>query len=59
MPIRWALGAIVGGAVFLLIVLTLTHMGTTDRTGDTAVVPSTVAPVQSTASPQQYFPFQC
>ncbi|MFQ6329672.1 hypothetical protein ACLMAL_26535 [Nocardia sp. CWNU-33] len=57
-PILWGLGAVVGGVMLLLVVLTLTHMGSTDRPADTAVVSSTVAPVQPTAPPQPCFPFQ-
>jgi hypothetical protein len=56
--ILWGLGVLVGGVVLLLVVLTLTHMGSTDRPADTAVVSSTVAPVQPTAPPQPWFPFQ-
>ncbi|WP_405164672.1 hypothetical protein OG203_06030 [Nocardia sp. NBC_01499] len=58
MPILWALGALVGGVVLLLVVLTLTHMGSTDRSTDPAVVPSTVAPAPPTTPPPQCFPFQ-
>ncbi|MEV6426358.1 hypothetical protein [Nocardia sp. NPDC051463] len=57
-PILWGLGAVVGGVILLLVVLTLTHMGSTDRPADTAVVPSTDAPAQPTAPPQPCFPFQ-
>ncbi|WP_280395048.1 hypothetical protein [Nocardia brasiliensis] len=54
MPILWALGALVGGVILLLVVLTVTHMGSTARPAGTAVVPSTVAP----APPQPCYPFQ-
>lgn len=57
-PILWALGALVGGVILLLVVLTLTHMGSADGPADTAVVPSTVAPAQPPAPPQPCFPFQ-
>ncbi|WP_433717471.1 hypothetical protein ACQP2U_43970 (plasmid) [Nocardia sp. CA-084685] len=59
MPILWALGALVGGVVLLLLVLALTHLGSTNRPSDTAVVPSTVAPAQPSGPPQRCFPFQC
>ncbi|MEU4345011.1 hypothetical protein AB0H00_27775 [Nocardia sp. NPDC023852] len=49
-PILWGLAA-------LLVVLTLTHLGSPDRPS-TAVVPSTVAPAHTTASPTSCFPFQ-
>ncbi|MEU7767543.1 hypothetical protein AB0B25_20735 [Nocardia sp. NPDC049190] len=55
MPILWGFAALVGGAILLLIVLALTHMGSTDRPADTAVVPSTLAPAQ----PKSCFPFNC
>ncbi|MEV0032305.1 hypothetical protein [Nocardia sp. NPDC050793] len=58
-PILWALGSLFGGVILLLVVLTLTHMGSTDSTGDTAVVPSTVAPAHSTAPAKSCFPFNC
>ncbi|MFJ4653179.1 hypothetical protein ACIP5Y_18105 [Nocardia sp. NPDC088792] len=57
-PILWALGVIVGGVVLLLIVLTLTHLGSTDKPSNTVVVPSTAAPAQPTSPPQPCFPFQ-
>ncbi|MEV6340979.1 hypothetical protein AB0M12_40445 [Nocardia vinacea] len=57
-PILWALGALLGGVVLLLVVLTLTHMGSTDRPADTAVVPSTVAPARPSAPLASCFPFQ-
>ncbi|WP_406278166.1 hypothetical protein OH799_09615 [Nocardia sp. NBC_00881] len=59
MPILWGLGALGGGAILVLVVLTLTHMGSADRPADTAVVPSTAAPAQSTAPPKSCFPFNC
>jgi hypothetical protein len=59
MPILWALGALGGGVVLLLVVLALTHLGSTEHPADTTVVPSTVAPAQPTAPPQRCFPFQC
>ncbi|MEV6560483.1 hypothetical protein AB0M22_32515 [Nocardia sp. NPDC051756] len=58
MPILWGLGVLVGGVILVLVVLTLTHMSFTDRTADTAVVPTTVAPAPPAAPPQPCFPFQ-
>lgn len=57
-PILWALAALFGGVILLLVVLTLTHLGSPDRAGDTAVVPATVAPAHTTAPPTSCFPFQ-
>ncbi|WP_040783137.1 hypothetical protein [Nocardia pneumoniae] len=59
MPILWGLGALVGGVFLVLVVLTLTHMGSANRPADTAVVPSTLAPAQPTAPPKSCFPFNC
>lgn len=58
MPILWALGALAGGVVLLLVVLTLTHMGSADQSAATDVVPSTVAPAQPIVPPQPCFPFE-
>ncbi|MRH87616.1 hypothetical protein GFY24_09140 [Nocardia sp. SYP-A9097] len=58
MPIVWGLAVLVGGVALLLIVLTLTHMGSVERPADTAVVPSTIATTQPTVPPQPCFPFQ-
>jgi hypothetical protein len=44
--------------ILLLIVLTITHMGTTDKPADTAVVSATVTPAPPTAEPQPCMPFQ-
>ncbi|WP_157129270.1 hypothetical protein [Nocardia amamiensis] len=59
MPILWRLAALFGGVFLVLVVLTLTHMGSPDRPADTAVVPSTLAPAQPTAPPKSCFPFNC
>lgn len=58
-PILWGLAALLGVPVMLLVVLTLTHLGSPDRPADTAVVPSTVAPAHTTTPPKSCFPFQC
>lgn len=57
-PILWALGAVVGGVVLLLVVLTLTHLKSPDTPTDTAVVPSTAAPARPTTQPQPCYPLQ-
>ncbi|MGY4103800.1 hypothetical protein ACW2Q0_30210 [Nocardia sp. R16R-3T] len=57
-PILWGLAALFGVPVLLLVVLTLTHLGSPDHP-DNAVVPSTVAPAHTTAPPKSCFPFQC
>ncbi|MEV0712740.1 hypothetical protein [Nocardia aurea] len=54
MVILWALGGLVGGVVVLLVVLTLTHMGT-DQPTETTELPSPTAPAQ----PQSCYPFAC
>ncbi|MEV6139646.1 hypothetical protein AB0L63_27080 [Nocardia sp. NPDC051990] len=54
-PILWALGALLGGVILLLAVLTLTHMGSTEGR---LTPPSTVAPAHTTAPPPSCFPFQ-
>lgn len=58
MPILWGIGALVGGVVLVLVVLTLTHMSSTDRPAGTAVVPTTVTPAAPAVPPQPCFPFQ-
>ncbi|MGV9840334.1 hypothetical protein ACWDUL_39905 [Nocardia niigatensis] len=57
-PILWAFAVIAGGVALLLIVLTLTHMGSAATPANTTVVTSTVAPAQPTTPPQPCFPFQ-
>jgi len=52
MVILGVLGALVGGVALLLVVLTLTHMGSDEPT-ETSVVPA--APAQ----PQSCYPFAC
>ncbi|MEV6386884.1 hypothetical protein [Nocardia xishanensis] len=59
LPILWALGVLGAGVVLLLVVLTLTHMGSPAESADTPVVPSTVTPAQPTAPPKSCFPFNC
>ncbi|WP_405181043.1 hypothetical protein OG225_07675 [Nocardia sp. NBC_01377] len=54
MVILWSLGGLAGGVVLLLVVLTLTHMGSYEPT-ETTAVPSTAAPAQ----PQSCYPFAC
>ncbi|WP_157184011.1 hypothetical protein [Nocardia takedensis] len=58
MPILWVLGALFGGVVLLLLVLTVTHMGTADESTDGAVVPATVAPAPLAPPPQPCYPLQ-
>ncbi|WP_157129091.1 hypothetical protein [Nocardia amamiensis] len=59
-PIWWGLAALFGVPALVLVVLTLTHMGSPDRPADTTVVvPSTVAPAQPAAPPKSCFPFNC
>lgn len=58
MPTLWVLGALLGGVILLLVVLTLTHMDAPVERTDTPAVPSTVVPVQPAAPPQPCFPFQ-
>ncbi len=55
MVILWVLGALVGGVALLLVVLTLTHMGSDEPT-ETAVVPAAPA---ATTQPQSCYPFAC
>lgn len=57
-PILWAFGVIGGGVALLLVVLTLTHMGSAATSVDTTVVTSTVAPARPTAPPPPCFPVQ-
>jgi hypothetical protein len=58
-PILWAIaGVFVFGAVFVLILLVLSHRGSPTRPADHAVVQPTVAPTQPTTPPQPCFPFQ-
>ncbi|MGV9668619.1 hypothetical protein ACWDUL_26620 [Nocardia niigatensis] len=57
-PILWAFAVIAGGVALLLVVLTLTHMGSTARPADTTVITSTGGPAQPTTPPQPCFPFQ-
>ncbi|WP_196812369.1 hypothetical protein [Nocardia sp. CNY236] len=59
MPILWGLGALVGIPVLVLVVLTITHMGSPERPADTVVVSSTLAPEQPIAPPKSCFPFNC
>ncbi|MGV9546194.1 hypothetical protein ACWDSF_33175 [Nocardia beijingensis] len=58
-PIWWGLAALFGIPALLLVVLTLTHIGSPDRPADTTVAPSTLAPAQPTAPPRSCFPFNC
>ncbi|WP_280414682.1 hypothetical protein [Nocardia carnea] len=63
MPTLWALGALLGGAIFLLTVLTLTHMDTPAEHTDgpaipSSAVPSAVAPAKPATPPPSCFPFQ-
>ncbi|MFE1409187.1 hypothetical protein [Nocardia sp. NPDC059236] len=57
-PILWAFGVIAGGVALLLVVLTLTHMGTAVTPANTTVITPTVAPAPPTTPPQPCFPFQ-
>ncbi|MFD8249713.1 hypothetical protein [Nocardia sp. NPDC059691] len=45
-PIWWGLAALFGIPALVLVVLTLTHMGSPDRPADTTRAPSSVAPAQ-------------
>lgn len=56
MPTLWALGALLGGAILVLVVLTLTHMDAPDDRTDIPVVSSTVVPAKSAAPPPACFP---
>ncbi|MEU5764158.1 hypothetical protein [Nocardia sp. NPDC047648] len=59
-PIWWGLAALFGVPALVLVVLTLTHMGSPGRPADTTVVvPSTLAPAQPPAPPKSCFPFNC
>ncbi|MFE4457095.1 hypothetical protein ACFROC_07035 [Nocardia tengchongensis] len=57
-PILWAFAVIAGGVVLLLVVLTLTHLGTTTAPADTTVVASTAVPTPPTIPSPPCFPFQ-
>jgi len=58
-PILWAIAALfVGGAVFVLILLALSHRDTPARPADHAVMQLTVTPTQPTTPPQPCYPFQ-
>ncbi|MFC7429892.1 hypothetical protein [Nocardia tengchongensis] len=57
-PMLWAFAVIAGGVALLLVVLTLTHMGSAATPANTTVVTPTVAPAQPTTPPQLCFPFQ-
>ncbi|MFE3757967.1 hypothetical protein ACFXO9_26980 [Nocardia tengchongensis] len=57
-PMLWAFAVIASGVALLLVVLTLTHMGTTATPADTTVVTSTVVPAPPTIPAPPCFPFQ-
>lgn len=54
----WAFAVIADGVVLLLVVLTLTHMGSTATPAGTTVVTSAVVPVPPTVTSPPCFPFQ-
>ncbi|MFE2958441.1 hypothetical protein [Nocardia tengchongensis] len=54
----WAFAVIASGVALLLVVLTLTHMGTTATPADTTVVTSTVVPAPPPVTSPPCFPFQ-
>ncbi|WP_280398125.1 hypothetical protein [Nocardia carnea] len=63
MPTLWALGALLGGVIFLLAVLTLTHMDAPAERTDTpagvsSAIPAPVAPAERATPPPPCFPFQ-
>ncbi|MFD6357158.1 hypothetical protein KHQ06_16070 [Nocardia tengchongensis] len=54
----WAFAVIAGGVALLLVVLTLTHVGTTANPADTTEVTSTAVPAPPAVPPSPCFPFQ-
>lgn len=61
MPTLWALGALLGGVILVLVVLVVTHMDAPVERTDAPAVPSSVVPAKPAvppAPPEPCFPFQ-
>ncbi|GAA5065089.1 hypothetical protein GCM10023318_51800 [Nocardia callitridis] len=57
-PILWVFGALFGGAVLVLAILTVTHLGPSDEYSDNTEVPPPAAPTQPAPPPKPCFPLE-